>query len=250
MKLSDQTQNAIFAYSAKPPLQFYKLLIAKRLHSNKNRHRTAWTDIYIMSNNQAEMTILGIDVASYSDQPLIDQKNAQEIVDRSIFDAYEKKWPSANIPPVWIDAGDGGYLLLSGHEMSVLELLQEIQSLVDYETRNWADGKGIYLRYAIHKDLVLQWNGKLGQKYTGNSINICARLLSGMIRTNFGQVVCSKQYASSIDSFGNNSVNIRRLRDISDKHGNQHSVFNLLRSPGFGIEPQKSELHDDPFSRR
>lgn len=201
-----------------------------------------------MAVNATDFVVLGIDVISYSLRPLSLQKQAQDTLDRLLARAVrDMKWKTQK--PEWIDAGDGGYALFRGEEEKVVETLFAFQRLVDEDNASREEDAKLFLRYALHKDQILPWTGEFGKKYTGNAINNCARLLSGMSKKYKGQVVCSETIKSAISSFSQPAVVITRLADIEDKHGKKHPVYNLRRDPGLGVIPDASDQHPNPMER-
>lgn len=202
-----------------------------------------------MIDGTADYIVLGIDVASYSQKQLREQKLAQETLDRLLARSIKAIWPQTNNKPIWIDAGDGGYALFRGQESLVIETIASFQALVTEDNLNRSENAQLHMRFGLHKDQIDCWEGELGRKYTGNALNNCARLLSGMNRLNLGQVVCTRPIVEAITSFRIPPVTVTRLRDIVDKHGLSHSVYNLHRSPGFGIMPDTSDQHPNPLER-
>ena len=151
--------------------------------------------------------------------------------------------------PEWIDAGDGGFLLIQGPESNVIEIVGVFFGIINRGNDSRSDDAKLYLRCAIHKDRVLPWNGNFGKKYTGNGLNHCARLLDGMNKEQNGQVICSKKFRSALSAFGEEVVEMIRLKEIIDKHNTRHEVWNIMRLPGIGVEPRKIDLHSNPYSR-
>lgn len=202
-----------------------------------------------MNENSSNFTVIGVDVISYSLRELPDQVQAQNILDRSLETAVGTCWKWERSDVHWIDAGDGGFLLLTGHEHAALDIIDSINSCVAEDIRKWPDTDKVHLRYAIHCDRIRVWDGKFGRKFTGNALNNCARLLNDMNKEQKGQVICSGDYYKAISAFGNATVNSQRLYDIVDKHGITHSRYNMYRSPGFGVRALEREIHPDPTFR-
>ncbi|MCO5159928.1 MAG: hypothetical protein M9939_02240 [Mesorhizobium sp.] len=197
-----------------------------------------------------DYVVLGLDVISYSLRPLNLQKQAQETLDRLLAKAIkEASWPGGAAKPQWIDAGDGGYALFRGEEERVLQTIANLQRSINDDNTSREEDARLHLRYAIHKDQILPWNGQLGKKYTGNALNNCSRLLAGMSKKHKGQVVCSQAIVNAISSFGQPNVIVTRIADIQDKHGISHAVYNLRRDPGFGVSPPASEQYPNPMER-
>jgi hypothetical protein len=192
--------------------------------------------------------VLGIDITSYSEKALVEQKSAQETVDRLLSDAVGASPLGETSPPVWLDGGDGGYAVFTWGERDVLELLDHFSELLDRENKRSAADHRVTVRMALHIGQIIQWQGKLGQKFTGHTLNECARLLSGMKRERGGQVVCSGPFYDSLATFGS-SAKMVRLTDTVDKHGHRHETYNLCRDPGFGIDPPEEDLIVNPFER-
>ncbi len=201
-----------------------------------------------METTEAQFTVLGIDVISYSLKPLKEQVQAQETLDRCLRQACDKLWPEDASKLHWIDAGDGGFLLACGDELSVVGIVADFHTRMQDATQMWKKEDRIELRYALHTDRIKVWKASWGNKYTGHAINNCARLLSGMNKKQKGQVVCSGEFYDCISTFGNESVVATRLNNFVDKHNFSHKVYNLERTPGFGVSPLSRELHVDPLA--
>jgi hypothetical protein len=202
-----------------------------------------------MVENSSIYTVLGIDVISYSLKSLPDQVQSQDVLDRCLKRAMDEHWEGDLNDVHWIDAGDGGYLLLSGQEHVTLNIVQTLHASIADETRNWANEAAVDIRYAIHSDRIKVWSANFGNRYTGHAINNCARLLNGMNKEQKGQVVCSGTFFDSIGAFGNPTVTSDRLHDVVDKHGITHRVYNIRRNPGFGVAALEREIHPDPTER-
>lgn len=190
--------------------------------------------------------VIGIDVMGYSKKALQYQVSAQDILDRILASSI------ARYPPFrarhWLDGGDGGYLLLpNGTTHEVTNFLEDFFAKLNEENCQFISESKVFVRCAIHYDAIDIRQGLLGNKYTGNAINNCARLLNGMGR-NPGQVVCSRVFRDKLVSFNDNRENITRLNDIVDKHGNHHEIYNLKRD-ALGIRPPEEELYLDLLKR-
>lgn len=195
-----------------------------------------------------DFIILGLDIGSYSEKELSEQKAAQEIVDGLLSDAVGALKAENPDPVHWLDAGDGGYALFTWGERDVLEVIDHFFELLGRQNARCEQGRDISVRAALHKGQVIAWSGRLGAKYTGHPINECARLLSGMDRRHASQVVCSGAFFGAIQTFGE-SVKHIRLRDIKDKHNRDHAVYNIWREPGFGEVALEGEPHPNPLLR-
>lgn len=202
-----------------------------------------------MNEEASTYTVIGLDVISYSTKELKDQVAAQRLVDRCLDSAINRNWKWAPNDVHWIDAGDGGFLLLNGHADVAISTIADFQQMVNVETENWDSEKRVLFRYALHSDLVMRWDGTFGSKFTGNALNDCARLLNGMNKEQVGQVICSGNFLDSVEAFGKIPVNKQRLTDTIDKHGQAHRRFNLFRTPEFGVPALEREINDDPTER-
>lgn len=204
-------------------------------------------------NHPADFIVLGLDIIKYSEKDMLGQKLSQERVDRCLNEALNAKWKNG-LMPHWVDAGDGGYALFQGSEIDVLEVLQEFYLRIERENRPPAieNKDKVLVRSAIHKDKVIVWDTKIGdrhvKKFTGHAINNCARLMAGMIKDHDCQVVCSRPVLDAL-MLMDEMVSPTRLKDIKDKHGHSHEVWNLLISPVLGVKPIQKELYPDSLLR-
>jgi hypothetical protein len=195
-----------------------------------------------------DYVILGLDIASYSQKPIEEQRDAQEAVDLMLQQALDACRKPAAGEIHWLDAGDGGYALMRWSERDALDVVQHLYERLRRHNKRASDEHQISFRTALHVGQIVHWRGNLGEKYAGHAINACARLLGGMNRSHEDQVICSGEFYDKISSF-EPVVNTLRLKDIKDKHGHLHRAYNLIREPGFGIHPLKEERHPDFMSR-
>ena len=189
--------------------------------------------------------VVGIDVMAYSEKELSKQVYAQDLLDRILATALDQH--TALRDRIWIDGGDGGYLLLVGDAKEVVNLLETFLTKLENENRNLNEDSRAFVRCAIHYAAIVIRQGKLGRKYTGNAINVCARLLVGMPRKP-DQVVCSAKFRAILTRFSDHDETITRLKDVVDKHGNAHAMYNLKRHK-LGVTPSTLESHPDPLER-
>lgn len=200
----------------------------------------------------SDYVVLGLDIIKYSQKTLLLQKLAQERVDRCLDEALNETLPEGSPMPHWIDAGDGGYALFQWAELEVLELLKEFYKRIHRENNDASEASKIHVRAAIHKDKVVVWDTKIGgrqiKKFTGHAINNCARLMAGMIKDHTQQVVCSRPVLDALMMMDQN-VSATRLRDVVDKHGNPHEVWNIKIVPVLGTIPIDKELFAEPLLR-
>jgi len=192
--------------------------------------------------------VLGIDITRYSDKSLGEQKWAQEVVDRLLHDAINGSPASAASRPEWLDGGDGGYAVFTWSERQVIDLLDDFSEMLERENTRSNNDHRVSVRVALHVGQLIRWTGKLGLKFTGHTLNDCARLLAGMKRDQIGQVVCSGAFFDAISTYGT-TAKTTRLLDTVDKHSHSHRTYNLCRDPGLGVDPPEEDLFPDPFER-
>jgi len=201
-----------------------------------------------------QYVVLGLDIIQYSRKNLLQQKMAQEKFSHCFNASLKETNPKLfSDPPHWIDAGDGGYALFRHADLHVLEFLKEFYRRLNRENQDIGNENAkLFVRAAMHKEDVIVWDnemaGKEVRRFTGHAINNCARLMSGMIKDHAAQVVSSRPVLDSIMQIDRN-VAPTRLKDIIDKHGNKHEVWNLRIDPILGVNPIAKELHADPLSR-
>ncbi|HEY5723181.1 MAG TPA: hypothetical protein VIT45_12745 [Allosphingosinicella sp.] len=194
-----------------------------------------------------DFIIAGLDITSYALKTLAQQRSAQDRVDRCLQEAVQAHRPKRQLP-LWLDAGDGGYALFDWGEREVLGLLTDFYARLARVNAEVTPENRVVVRIALHKGQIICWRTKLGSKYTSTAINDCARLLTGMSRKHESQVVCSGEFFKAISTLDEVAKAVR-LRDIEDKHGGQHEVWNLRREPGFGVHPDEPEKHLHPLKR-
>jgi len=192
----------------------------------------------------ADHIVIGLDIKGYSLRDISRQMAAQEVLDRCLQEAFPDPGLHGSTV-IWIDGGDGGYVLLEGSPQSALAGIQKFYERLAWANRNGRQDDPVYVRAAIHVDKLLRWQStRFGARYTGNAINDCSRLLNGMNKNQVGQVVCSGEFLRKLNSIKLDVVH-ERLRDIMDKHGKAHTVFNIYRTPGFGVVAAKEDRHPD-----
>jgi hypothetical protein len=202
----------------------------------------------------AEYIVLGLDIIRYSEKKLLLQKTAQERVDHCFNEAVKQCRPEDDSPmPHWIDAGDGGFALFKWAEAEVLDVLIEFYKRLNRgNDGKTEDVQKVLVRSAIHKDYVVAWDtqiaGREVNKFTGHAINNCARLMAGMIKDHEAQAICSRPILDALMAM-DLLVSATRLKDIEDKHGHLHEVWNLRISPTLGVDPIAKELHPEPLLR-
>lgn len=193
-----------------------------------------------------ELFIVGIDIAGYSLKLLHAQKAAQLAIDRAMTEALRPRLKGQRPPPAWLDGGDGGYALFewaSGRD--VLDTIKDFLEVIWRDNQLLSVDHTVSVRVAIHHGQVICWKGSKGSpRYTSNAISECARFLAGMARDP-GRVVCSQIFLDKITAI-DKIVESDRLRDVVDKHGKIHCIYNLQHT-GFGLPPNKDELHENPF---
>lgn len=194
----------------------------------------------------ADHIVIGLDIKGYSLRDLSRQKAAQEVLDRCLQAAFpDPRLHGQTV--IWIDGGDGGYVLLEGSSQNALSALQKFYEKLMWENKNGRQDDPVFVRAALHTDKLIRWaSSQFGARYTGNAINDCSRLLNGMNKNQSGQVVCSGEFLRKLNSLKVDVMH-ERLRDIIDKHGRVHTAFNIYRSPGFGVIAAKEDRHPDPI---
>ena len=201
----------------------------------------------------ADYIVLGLDIIKYSEKKLRQQMLAQQKIDRCFNDALKNKCPHESPMPHWIDAGDGGFALFKWAEMEIFEFLKEFYTRLDRENEDFTENdKKVLVRSAIYKDQVIVWESSIAgrdvKKFTGHAINNCARLMAGMLKDHDRQVVCSRPVLDAIMAI-DRAASATRLKDITDKHGHKHEVWNLLVDPILGVKPIERELYPEPTLR-
>jgi hypothetical protein len=200
-----------------------------------------------MPDYEADHIVIGLDIKAYSLRDLPRQKAAQEVMDDCLQAGFSKSDDRHVKEAKWIDGGDGGYVLLEGSAQNALEAMVRFYERLAWKNKQLRENEKVYVRSAIHIDKLHCWSSQhFGNRYTGNAINNCSRLLNGMNKTLTGQVVCSGEFFGKLNTM-KKDVEYERLRDITDKHGNAHKVYNIYRSPGFGVSAAKKDRYPDPL---
>lgn len=194
-----------------------------------------------------DFVVLGLDIDGYSERSIQTQNMAQTKVDRLFCEAFRKHM-GANKAPKWIDTGDGGYALFDWSPTDVLLVIRSFSEALGRDNDDAREDRRISVRIALHYGQVICWTAELGAKYTSSVINECCRLLDAMGRNRGGQVVCSGTFRDQINVLSKVAESTR-LRDVTDKHGNFHQLYNLRQEPGFGVRPFEQELHENPQVR-
>lgn len=182
-------------------------------------------------------SVLAFDIVDYSERTPQAQKRAQQLCARVLAVATRDRQISI-LAEHWLDAGDGGYLILQGDIRGALYVAENFARLLAVENADLAESARVDLRYAMDIGMVERWTDDRGTRTAGDVINDCARLLSGMNRTHKGQAVTSGRYRDAlVNQAGVDAALFTRLKDIIDKHGGVHPAWNVRRLPGFGVEP-------------
>ena len=187
--------------------------------------------------------IVALDIFEYSRREEREQVDAQRLVDRILSESCAAIGASI-LGADWVDAGDGGFLLIQGDLRAGLHVLEAFVGRLADENRRRAEQFRVHLRFALHYGTVRLWDGRQGHNAAANALNESARLLAGMASANIGQIVCSGIYRQQLVTIGDKDPTIfARLRDTVDKHGNRHEVWNVHRAPSLGIDPPSECRH-------
>lgn len=191
------------------------------------------------------LIVVGLDIEGYTNREIKLQLSAQQKLEQWVIDSSATAKIASNPGSLlWVDTGDGGFLAFETSYQKAIPFLESFYSCLRVHNDEAKEESQIFVRSALHCDDVFYWEGKLGPKYAGNAINVCARILNGMDRAHRNQVVCSDAYLRKV--LGNGPI-VRELRlpDYCDKHGIEHRVWNLQKNPGFGIKPDEQDLYFD-----
>lgn len=192
------------------------------------------------------LIVIGLDIEDYTKKSISKQHTSQKHLETWVIDGSENaKIASDPNEIIWIDSGDGGYLIFHTSYGKAVPFLESFYTQQQEYNSDAKEALAINVRAAVHCSDALYWKGKLGEKYAGNAINVCARILNGMSRSYRNQVVCSGDYVRKL--CGNEAiVDPLRLPDYKDKHGALHEIWNIRKMPGFGVKPVEEDLHEDP----
>lgn len=199
----------------------------------------------MIKQEQQTYVVMGMDIAGYSEKEPGDQLLAVQHLDDFLAGAFKSVFPDQDLP-AWADAGDGGFCLFNGADVKTLEVCADFYRRLEAHNMMVKENACFHVRTAFHKDLVHPWEGKLGFKYCGIAINQCARLLSAMDKKYQNQVICSEAFHKAVSSYKKPAINLKRLKDGKDKHGNHFKIYNVHRSPGLGIVPEPGDYHKNP----
>ena len=192
------------------------------------------------------LIVLGLDIEGYSKKPVQAQMRAQKKLEEWVVASSEAAGLYHDTSMInWIDAGDGGYLLFETEYVKAVNFLDNFyREVVDHNSTSNPDAS-INVRSAVHCEDAIRWSGKLGTKYAGNALIVCARILDSMNRNYSNQTVCSGVFLRKVSATGMR-VEPLRMPDQIDKHGFAHEVWNIMKSPGFGVRPDEADLHEQP----
>lgn len=200
------------------------------------------------SSWQGDVAVFAFDIVGYGKRSNADQLDVKNTTEDALKKASAKATEiRAQGWTAWADAGDGGYLLLSGDPRQALEVLEAFVGEIERYNKKARPEWQIDLRYALNYGPAYSKADDGSTKLVGNAINDCARLLDGMKRYQnpTGRVVASGAYKVKALQFGQLPDGlVQRLHDIEDKHGDHHEVWNARKLPGFGLEPAPQDLHD------
>ena len=125
--------------------------------------------------------IVALDIFEYSRREEREQVDAQRLVDRILSESCAAIGASI-LGADWVDAGDGGFLLIQGDLRAGLHVLEAFVGRLADENRRRAEQFRVHLRFALHYGTVRLWDGRQGHNAAANALNESARLLAGMAR--------------------------------------------------------------------
>jgi len=198
------------------------------------------------NNWQGDVSVFSYDIVGFTKFDQSGQVRAKEFTDDILTKAIDGLGISVE-QKSWADTGDGGFLLISGDARQALRVLEKYVRLITEANKDRLPERRVRLRYALHYGMVHRGGAGKGQHLIGDAINNCARLLAGMRKEHVGQVVASGDYRNKVLAFGTVPEELfTRLKDITDKHGGSHEVWNVRQSPGYGIDVPPEDLHGSP----
>lgn len=192
---------------------------------------------------QGDVAVFGFDVVNFTKDR--NQQNMLRIrrrTGRILGDAIKAANVSSEGKRAWSDAGDGGYLCISGDPRQVLSVLEHFVGQLESDNETMMHEHRVALRYALHYDSISISGEGEERQIVGNAINVCARLLSQMNREYRGQVVASAAFVKKVQEFGPVGALFEQLIPFVDKHEKRHEVYNVRRDPGFGIKVPTEDL--------
>ena len=198
-----------------------------------------------MANNswQDNVAVFAYDIVGFASFDQAGQRDAKALTDR-VLEAATKDARLGADQTYYQDAGDGGYLMITTDARKALDVLEAFFTGMAQENQMLQEEYRVKNRYALHYDTIIVEGAAGDRRFLGDAINNCARLLTGMSRDYLEQAVCSGAYRRHVLTFGKVDEQLfTRLLDIVDGHGNHHEVWNLHKSPGFGIPvPKRGSL--------
>lgn len=176
-------------------------------------------------------TILGIDISGYSRKEDLELVSIQEDADSQLGKVCEDIG-IAKESLVWIDAGDGGLLLVPDDVSLALRIAQGHVERMRWNNHPKMKEHRITLRYAIHWGFVHSFRGYFGTKHAGSALTVCTRILDGMVRNRNGAIAVSEVYRTTLAQHARfDETAFVDQEPIVDKHNNRH-VYHLIRGSG------------------
>lgn len=184
------------------------------------------------------VTIMACDIVGFSKLKSHQARAAKEKVTAFLRSSSPVETTRAG----WADAGDGGYLLLEGGPDAAYRAVRAFIAANDAD----AGDPQLSFRYALHEGRATPLQGYAGTEYQSPAINETERRLSAMSKEHVGQIVISGAYRATLeDEVPPDGRECLRLRDVADKHGTRHEVWNLVTPEGHGVTPAPEELWRD-----
>jgi hypothetical protein len=193
--------------------------------------------------------LFGFDVVGYSLRTNAGQQEIQSCV-HELLDKSLRELRGDILESHWLDAGDGGYVVVQGHIKAAVLLLEQFVDRLHVKNDH-AAGRGavrdsesgprraypIEARYALHFGTVLQREERIGSAAAGDGVNDLARLLAKMPQDRPGQVVVSDAYRRLLVEEAEMSETLfQKMPDLIDKHCKTHGVWNFHKGAvGVGI---------------
>jgi hypothetical protein len=153
------------------------------------------------SDWQCDVSVFAFDIVGFTRFDSQGQLRAKSLTDNVLTRVLDELGIRAE-QRGWADAGDGGYLLISGDSRDALRILNRFVFRITAENADRIPERRVQLRYALHHGLVHSQGEGEARRLVGDAINNCARLLAGMRKEHVGQAVASGAYRERALAFG------------------------------------------------